>query len=237
MERREFLRAMAVLAATPKWLLAQQNTNAAPALPAPVPWTLGLNPRTPLPHTINEDEAGDTVPSFFSSSQMETLRRLADVMLPHTASHPGALDAKTPEFLDFLIGHSPAVRGTLYTNGLNWLNEQANLKHKKPFAQLEASQVDGIVKPWLRTWMTDHPPTQTHADFINIAHADIRTATVNSQAWFDSLDPRRQESTSQLYWSPIEPDIYAERPTSVHTRPTQSIAPPRASHQLRSYPE
>lgn len=237
MERRELLRAMAVLAITPKWLLAQQNSNAAPALPAPVPWTLGLNPRTPLPHTVTEDEAGETVPTFFSATQMQTLRRLSDVMLPHTDKHPGALDAKTPEFLDFLIGHSPAVRGSLYTNGLNWLDEQAKLKHKQPFAQLQTAQIDAILKPWLRTWMTDHPPTNTHADFINIAHADIRTATLNSQVWFDTLDPGTQEKTTELYWSPIEPDIYAERPTSVHTRPTQSIAPPRASHQLRSYPE
>jgi hypothetical protein len=237
MERREFLRGMAVLAATPKWLLAQQNTNAAPALPAPVPWTLGLNPRTPLPNTMVADTAAETIPSFFSAAQMETLSRLADVMLPRSAKHPGALDAKTPQFLDFLIGHSPAVRGSLYVNGLNWLDAQAKLKHRKSFAQIETVQVDELVKPWLRTWMTDHPPTQTHSDFINIAHADIRTATVNSQVWFDTLDPRRQESTTQLYWSPIEPDVYAERATSVHTRPTQSIAPPRASHQLRSYPE
>lgn len=237
MERREFLRAMAVLAATPKWLLAQQNSNAAPALPAPVPWTLGLNPRTPLPHTVTADTAGETVPSFFSPAQMATLNRLADVMLPRTPAHPGALDAKTPQFLDFLIGHSPAARGSLYIEGLNWLDSQARLKHNKPFAQIETAQVDALVKPWLRTWMTDHPPTQTHADFINIAHADIRTATMNSQIWFEALDPKRQESTTQLYWSPIEPDVYAERATSVHTRPTQTIAPPRASHELRSYPE
>src|SRR5438105_14843117 len=124
MERREFLRGMAVLAATPKWLLAQQNSDAVPAIPAPVPWTLGLNPQTPLPHTIIADAAGETVPSFFSAMQMGILSRLADVMLPRTSNHPGALDAKTPEFLDFLIGHSPAVRGSLYINGLNWLDAQ-----------------------------------------------------------------------------------------------------------------
>ena len=237
MERREFLRAMAVLSITPRWLLAQQISNAAPALPAPVPWTLGLNPLTPLPKTMVADAAGETVPTFFSAAQMATLKRLADVMLPRTANHPGALDAKTPEFLDFLIGHSPAVRGTLYTKGLDWLDSTARQKHSINFAQIASAQVDAIVKPWLRTWMTDHPPTQSHADFINIAHADIRTATVNSEVWFETLDPKRQESTIQLYWSPIEPDIYAERPTSVHTRPSQSVAPPRASHQLRSYPE
>ena len=237
MERREFLRAMAVLAATPKWLLAQQTSNAAPALPAPVPWTLGLNARTPLPHTMTADALSETVPAFFSAVNMETLSRLADVMLPRTSSHPGALDAKTPQFLDFLIGHSPAVRGSLYTGGLNWLDMEARLQYKRPFARLEIAQIDALIKPWLRTWMTDHPPTQTHADFINIVHADVRTATVNSQVWFDSLDAKAQENTMQLYWSPIEPDIYAERATSVHTRPTQTLAPPRASHQARSYPE
>ncbi len=237
MERREVLRALAILAATPKWLLAQQNTEAAPALPAPVPWTLGLNPLTPLPHTAAPDTAGETVSLFFSAPQMQTLNRLADLMLPRTANHPGALDAQTPAFLDFLIGHSPAVRGSLYTSGLNWLDAEAKLSHKKPFALLETAQADRLLKPWLRTWMTDNPPTQTHADFVNIVHADIRTATVNSHVWFEALDSRGRERTTQLYWSPIEPDIYAERATSVHTRPTQSIAPPRASHQLRSYPE
>lgn len=85
--------------------------------------------------------------------------------------------------------------------------------------------------------MTDHPPTQTHADFINIAHADIRTATVNSQVWFDSLDQKQQQQTLQLYWSPIEPDVYAERATSIHTRPSQTLAPPSSTHQMRSYPQ
>lgn len=220
MERREFLRAMAVLAITPKWLWAQQNSNAAPALPAPVPWTLGLNPRTPLPRTTPAEAIADAVPSFFSATQMATLNKLADVMLPHTEKHPGALDAETPQFLDFLIGQSAAARDKLYIDGLDWLNAQAQLKHKLPFAQLGTPQVDAIVKPWLRPWMTDHPPTQTYADFVNIAHADIRTATVNSRVWFETLSPKRQESSTQLYWSPIEPDIYAEREEAIHTRPS-----------------
>jgi hypothetical protein len=237
MERREFVRAIAVLAATPKWLLAEQNASAAPALPAPVPWTLGLSPQTPVPHTITPDAAGEPVLSFFTKAQMETLSRLSDVMLPRTATHPGAIDCHTPEFLDFLIGHSPTVRGGLYSAGLDWLDAQAKSRYKQAFSAIQTSQVDSIIKPWLRTWMTDHPPTQTHADFINIAHADIRTATLNSQVWFDSLDQKEQQHTLQLYWSPIEPDVYAERATSIHTRPSQTLAPPSSTHHMRSYPQ
>lgn len=239
MERREMLRAMAVFAVTPKWLLMQagQNQNAAPVLPAPVPWTLGLNPRTPVPDTTVADAAAETVPTYFSPTEMATLARFADVLVPKTTKHPGALDAETPAFLDFLIGHSPAVRGTLYKSGLAWLEREANQRYNKPFAKLADEQAGTILKPWLRTWMTDHPPTQSHADFVNIAHADIRTATTNSRQWLDALDRSAREEHSQLYWSPIEPDIYAERPTSVHTRPTQTIASPKSTHELRSYPQ
>ncbi len=238
MERREMLRAMAVLAVTPRWLLAQagQNQNAAPALPAPVPWTLGLNSRTPLPQTTVADAIAETVPSYFSAAEMASLIRLCDAFVPK-GEHPGALDAETPAFLDFLIGHSPAVRGSLYRSGLAWLDAQAKLKFKKPFAKVSDAEAGEILKPWLRTWMTDHPPTQLHADFINIAHADVRAATTNSQQWLDSLDEHSREQRSQLYWSPIEPDVYAERATSVHTRPTQTIAAPKSTHEVRSYPQ
>ena len=41
MERREFVRAIAVLAATPKWLLAQQNSSAAPPFLLQCPGRLG----------------------------------------------------------------------------------------------------------------------------------------------------------------------------------------------------
>src|ERR1700753_1254783 len=129
MERRDVLRAMAVIAITPRWLLAQvtQNQNAAPPLPAPVPWTLGLNPRTPLPQTTVADAVAETTPSYFSAAEMATLTRLSRVFMPR-GERPGAVDAETPVFLDFLIGHSPAVRGSLYKSGLTWLDEQAKLK-------------------------------------------------------------------------------------------------------------
>src|ERR1700748_3154298 len=110
MERRDVLRAMAVIAITPRWLLAQtaQNQNAAPPLPAPVPWTLGLNPRTPLPQTTVADAVLEAIPLYLSVTEMATLVRLSDVFMPK-GKRPGALDAATPAFLDFLIGHSPEV--------------------------------------------------------------------------------------------------------------------------------
>ena len=114
--------------------------------------------------------------------------------LPPIGNKPGALQAETPLFLDFLIGarQPPASRYT--PAALNWLDAESQRRYRKAFPKLNDGEADAILKPWLRTWMSDHPPTESHADFINIAHEDIRTATMNSKAWNEchQLTRRRQ---------------------------------------------
>jgi Gluconate 2-dehydrogenase subunit 3 len=236
MLRRDFVRAVVSVSFAPRLLLSQQTSNPAPPLPAPVPWTQGLNPKTPLPHTEVPDGIAETERRFFTAVQMATLVRLSDVLLPPIGSKPGALQAETPLFLDFLIGSSPTARQKMYTDGLNWLDSESQKRYKAPFVKLDATQADAILKPWLRSWMSDHPPTESHADFINIAHEDIRRATVNSKAWSDVLSSDEQMSAAAgLYWYPIEPDVYAE--SSEHTRmPAHVIAAPKAAHAMPAYP-
>ena len=83
--------------------------------------------------------------------------------------------------------------------------------------------------------MSDHPPLEPHADFINIAHDDIRTATLNSKAWNDVPSADAQASTEGLYWYPIEPDIHAadSRCTGV---PVHVIAAPKVAHAIPAFP-
>jgi hypothetical protein len=104
------------------------------------------------------------------------------------------------------------------------------------FAKLSDAQVDALLKPWLRTWMNDHPPEEKHAEFVNIAHDDIRTATVNSKAWFTvpqvGAEPRTQE---ELYWSPIEPDVSLEKADCANVPPHVQAAP-KAGNPMPSYP-
>jgi hypothetical protein len=116
MLRREFVRAVVAVSFAPK-LLAQQTAAPAPPPPAPVPWTLGLNPKTPLPHTEVADGVAQTEQRFFTAIQMATLMRLSDVLMPPIGSKPGALQAETPLFLDFLVGSSPAARKSVYRGG------------------------------------------------------------------------------------------------------------------------
>ncbi len=174
MKRREFVWMVAGVAVAPEALFGQQTQNPLPPPPAPVPWTLGLNPKTPIPQTVNEDALAETDLHFFTAAQFAVLVRLSALMMPASGDKPGAIDAEAPAFLDFLIGVSPAPRKTLYTTGLAWLDAESQRKSGMLFAKTSNEQADSIVKPWLRTWMTDHPPTEMHADFVNIAHADIR---------------------------------------------------------------
>ena len=236
MLRRGFVRGVVSAIFAPKFLVSQQTAKPALPPPAPVPWTLGLNPKTPLPQTEAADGIAQTEQRFFTAMQMATLIRFCNVLLPPLGSKPGAIEAETPQFLDFLIGSSPAVRQKIYTDGLNWLDVESHAKYKKPFAALDDRETASLLKPWLRTWMNDHPPTEPHANFVNIAHDDIRTATLNSKAWSDSVSDAAQDSDSLgLYWYPIEPDLRAANADCARI-PPHVMAAPKASHTIPSYP-
>jgi hypothetical protein len=236
MLRRDFVRAVVSVSFAPRLLLSQQTANPAPPPPAPVPWTLGLNPKTPLPHTEVADGITEIVQRFFTSVQMATLVRLCDVLLPPIGDKPGALQAETPLFLDFLIGSSLVARKKVYTGGLNWLDSESQKRYGKGFAKLNDYQVGSILKPLLRTWMNDHPPTEPHADFVNIVHDDIRTATINSKAWSDTPTSGTQALTEVgLYWYPIDPDVYGRSSDGIRL-PLHITTPSKATHTMPEYP-
>lgn len=223
MRRRDFVKAALAASVSPKGLLGQNQAaqvtpstppptppgSAAPPAPGPVPWMRGLMEAPPLGLTplIPDTVAGSTT-RFFTDRQMATLRQLCEILMPPLKGYPGALDAGTPEFLDFLISVSPADRRHVYASGLDWLDEEAHSKFGIPFDAVNAAQADALIRPWLRTWMTDHPPTEPHAHFINVVHSDIRTATINSEKWNQIEAATGEKPTGLgLYWYPVDPDI------------------------------
>jgi hypothetical protein len=172
----------------------------------------------PLPIApLVPDSVAQTNASFFNHQQFATLRRLSEILLPPLKGYPGAIDAGAPEFLDFLIGASPADRQQMYQSGLDRLDTEARQRFGMPFAQAQKAQADQLLQPWMKTWMTDHPPTEPYAHFINIAHSDIRTATINSQAWSKAASAAgEKEQDMGLYWYPVDPDIRRESSSPTH---------------------
>ncbi len=184
----------------------------APVAPAPIPMMRGLQEIKGLPILpLSADAIAEPEQHFFNAVQFATLRRLADLFEPAREGHPGAAEAGVAEFLDFLIGVSPADRQQMYTSGLDRLEKEAHGRFGVAFAKVSDEQADQLIKPWLRAWMDDHPPTEPYERFMSLAHLDVRTATVNSQATADvARKAGLQPPVVELYWYPVDPDIKHE---------------------------
>ena len=225
MQRRDFVKAMIAATATAKAAMAQQPVASPKALPAqpatapgPVPWMRGLMEVKPLPMTpLVPDSIAQTNATFFSAQQMATLRHLGDILQPAYKGYPSSTDAGAPEFLDFLIGASPQDRKQIYQSGLDRLDSEARQRFQKSFAEVDAAQADQLIRPWLRAWMNEHPPTEPYELFISIVHNDIRAATVNSEPWSEAARKAgKQTPNVDLYWYPIDPDLHREAAVPTH---------------------
>lgn len=220
MKRRRFFKALAIAPAAPA-LLAQQAAapaNApAPSSPAPPP----LDPKQP-PAPLNRtppastqtiklqtsvaDDVAEMTPKFFNALQFSALRKLSETLMPSINGAPGAIEAKAPEFLDFLISESPHERQQLYKTGLDVLNTQAKKRFSKTFAEADASQVNTLLAPLRESWTFD-PPSDPLARFLRTAKQDVRAATMNAREYATSAAAtggRRGAGGVGLYWYPID---------------------------------
>lgn len=190
---------------SPSTTTAPPTVEAALATPEP---HVNFDYRTQTFQGTVPDAVAATQGHFLDANQMATLRKLADVLLPPLNGYPGALQAGAPEFIDFLIGASPAEQQHLYQSGLDRLNKNAKKQFNVPFAEVNAEQADALLHPWLQVWMHNNPPKEPFSRFINIAHRDIRKATMNSQEWSIAATAAGERAPGiGLYWSPIDPDI------------------------------
>jgi hypothetical protein len=235
MRRRDFVKGIVAASAAARALGAQQTSQAAaphtlppagPVAPGPVPWMRGLMEAKPLELSrLVPDAVAETEAHFFNPPQTATLRRLCALLMPPLKGYPGALDTATPEFLDFLISVSPQEQKQMYLEGLEWLDAEAHRMFFMDFRKTSDIQADALIRPWLRAWMSDHPPTEPHARFVNLIHNDIRTATVNSQAWSDRSQAEDRMATGvDLYWYPVDPDVHREinaPPRPIDRRPSR----------------
>jgi hypothetical protein len=212
MRRRDFVKAMVAVPVTARTMFGQQ-TAAAPN-PYEVARRQALGFKAPPITSVVPDAVAQTEAHFFNELQFATLRKLSEILMPPLSGYPGAIQAGAPEFLDFLIGASPADRKQLYQSGLDRLNKEAKKQFGTSFAELNATQADKLLRPLLVVWaVADHPPAdhlpaEPLIRFVNVVHQDIRTATINSQAWSVAAVAAGERAPGiGLYWSPIDPDI------------------------------
>ena len=230
MKRRDFVKGLAVATATASSALGQQPApqaqNPPPAANAADQGTMAVQPsaasgrkamsrveamarfHTPNIPVSQPDAVAMTDVSYFTPLRYATLVHLCEIMMPAGDDYPSASKAGTPEFLDFYLGASPDDHQALYNNGLDQLNADSMKQFNIPFAKADAKQADAVIRPHLKGWMNDHPPREGQVRFINLAHRDIRTATINSPAWAIAAEAVGERTPGVgLYWHPIDPGI------------------------------
>ncbi len=147
---------------------------------------------------------GEPVLRFFTAPQFAALKRLSGILMPPIGNSPGALECGAAEFLDFLIGESPAGRQQVYRTGLDALNAQSHKQYGKVFSEVDTAQAEALLGPLRAPWQYD-PPSDPLAHFVVTAKADVRTATMNSReynAGGAGTGGRRIGGTG-LYWNTI----------------------------------
>ncbi len=196
MKRRKFIQTIAAAPAVPAIAAAQQPAaSGSAARPAET--------EVPRLEVSVADQAGEMTPRFFAAAQFAALRKLSEIIMPPIKGAPGAIEARAPEFLDFLIGASPAERQQLYRTGLDLLNANARKQFAKTFAEVDAAQAAKLLAP-LRESFTFDPPADTLARFLRAAKADIRTATMNSREYASAAAGGRRGAGVGLYWYPLD---------------------------------
>jgi hypothetical protein len=107
-------------------------------------------------------EAAAAPPAFFTAHEWQTVRLLADYVIPRDERSGSATDAKVPEFMDFLLADkeaSPASRIAM-RGGLAWLDNECRSRFAKTFVQCTDAERRQVLDDI--AWPKKARPEMTH---------------------------------------------------------------------------
>ncbi|HEU0053684.1 MAG TPA: gluconate 2-dehydrogenase subunit 3 family protein [Longimicrobium sp.] len=81
---------------------------------------------------------------FFTAHEWETVRVLADLVIPRDERSGGATDAGVPEFMDFMLDAYPSMRLPM-RGGLAWLDAESRARFEKDFVTASESERAAIL--------------------------------------------------------------------------------------------
>ncbi len=93
-------------------------------------------------HSVVAPVVPETVvkaPAFFNKHQYATITDLASLIIP-TDDTPGAREAKVNEYIDLIVGESPFDMQKIFLDGLAWLDNISQKRHRKTFVALSNLQ-------------------------------------------------------------------------------------------------
>jgi hypothetical protein len=103
----------------------------------PLPALLGVSPATleRAGRVARQATQAPNQPKFFTAEEWETVRVLADIIIPRDERSGSATEAGVPEFMDFILNESTNQQ-TPIRGGLAWLDRECRERWGKPFRSL-----------------------------------------------------------------------------------------------------
>ncbi|HVW84973.1 MAG TPA: gluconate 2-dehydrogenase subunit 3 family protein [Bryobacteraceae bacterium] len=83
-------------------------------------------------------------PKCLNSHYFQTLRKLADLIIPADEHSPGANDAGAAEYIDFLCSRNEDL-AAIYTGGIGWLDDYMQKKYGSDFVSAKPEQQTQIL--------------------------------------------------------------------------------------------
>ena len=87
---------------------------------------------------------GEYVPKYFTAHEYQTLRRLADLIVPADQNSTGALDAGAPEFIDYLSSQNKDM-ADIYTGGIAWLDMEMKRRYGAAFVDAKPAEQTALL--------------------------------------------------------------------------------------------
>ncbi|HEX7051849.1 MAG TPA: gluconate 2-dehydrogenase subunit 3 family protein [Longimicrobiales bacterium] len=87
---------------------------------------------------------GKYAPAFFTPHEWQTVRLLADLIIPRDERSGSATDAGVPEFMDFMMMDRPRLQ-TRMRGGLRWLDNECRRRFGQAFVDATPEQQTAIL--------------------------------------------------------------------------------------------
>ena len=200
--RRDALRKIAVAAAAPALLSACRGEDVA-----------GSAMRH-AQHTGTMRPAVGAEPTFFTAHEAETVRTLANLILPADARGPSAAETGTVELIDWVMTDEllgdPTNRQTLMRGGLAWLDGEARDLGAESFAEASDEQqrqvLDRIAYP-----STAAPEDEAGVSFFSLLRNYVATGYFSSPEGIADVGYLGNVARTEWTGCPDDANAYAAR--------------------------
>ena len=98
--------------------------------------------------------------TFLTAAEYAAVDLLAETIIPADEQSPGARGARVADYIDLLLGESPADVQQRWRDGLVGLDSAARSRQQRPFSELSAAEATAVLTDLARNEATPRTPLE-----------------------------------------------------------------------------